>query len=456
MMERQAALYVRISSDPSGMRLGVTRQLEDCQIKASAMGWHVARVYEDNDVSASTARRRPQYEQMLADIEAGRISAVVVWDLDRLTRRPIEIEHFIDLADRYGVQLASVGGDADLSTDNGRLFARIKGAVARSEVERKSTRQKRANLQRAHSGAPSGGRRPFGYTPDRMALVPDEAEAVRDAAESLLAGDSIRSIAARMNAAGFVTTAGRHWRPTELRRMLAKPRYAGLVVYQDEVLGCGNWPPILDIDTHHAIQSVLSDPRRHASGPPRQHLLSGVARCGTCDGRIFGVMEKNKGALYRCESRRHVTRRADQVDELVQRLMLGTLMKADAADVLVTPRSGEAAATLRAEDAALRNRLKGLAEAFAVGEIDRAQLRAGTDRLRSRLDSINSQLAGMARTPLLTDLMAADDLERFWSNLSTERRRAVIGTLISIRLHPPGRGARVFDQRTVEITWKAA
>ena len=55
---------------------------------------------------------------------------MVVWELDRLYRRPMELEYFVDLADDKHVALASIGGDADLSTDNGRLFARIKGAVA--------------------------------------------------------------------------------------------------------------------------------------------------------------------------------------------------------------------------------------------------------------------------------------------------------------------------------------
>ena len=77
----------------------------------------------------------------------------MVWDLDRLHRRPIELEQFLDVADRHGVAMASVGG-VDLATCNGRPVARIKGAVARSEVERKSARQKAANDQRAEARRP--------------------------------------------------------------------------------------------------------------------------------------------------------------------------------------------------------------------------------------------------------------------------------------------------------------
>src|SRR4051812_5246885 len=122
MTTKRAGIYVRISKD-DGRALGVRRQEEDCRKLCNDRGWAIADVYRDNDVSASTGKRRPEYQRLLDDVRARRISAVVVWDLDRLTRRPIEIEEFISLADEHKVSLASVGGDVDLATDNGRMFA---------------------------------------------------------------------------------------------------------------------------------------------------------------------------------------------------------------------------------------------------------------------------------------------------------------------------------------------
>lgn len=68
----------------------------------------------DNDVSATRGTKRPGYEDLLARIEAGDVDAVVVWALDRLHRRPIELEHFITLVERHRVALANVAGDVDL------------------------------------------------------------------------------------------------------------------------------------------------------------------------------------------------------------------------------------------------------------------------------------------------------------------------------------------------------
>jgi site-specific DNA recombinase len=49
-MTRRAALYLRISQDRTGAKLGVGRQRTDCALLAAALGWDVVEVYEDNDI----------------------------------------------------------------------------------------------------------------------------------------------------------------------------------------------------------------------------------------------------------------------------------------------------------------------------------------------------------------------------------------------------------------------
>src|SRR5690606_34296832 len=94
---RAAAIYCRISRDQRGEGLGVARQEEMCRKLAAEKGWPVVDVYVDNDLSAYSGSRRPAYERMLADLESGAIDAVLVVDQDRLTRRPSELEAFIEL-----------------------------------------------------------------------------------------------------------------------------------------------------------------------------------------------------------------------------------------------------------------------------------------------------------------------------------------------------------------------
>ena len=121
--------------------MAIARQLEDCRKLAADRGWSVTEEFIDNDVSASTIKKRPQYGRLLDAVAAGRVDALVTWSADRLSRRPVEIESLIDLVEAHGTALAMVSGDVDLSTPYGKAVARIFGAIARQEVEQKGARQ---------------------------------------------------------------------------------------------------------------------------------------------------------------------------------------------------------------------------------------------------------------------------------------------------------------------------
>ncbi len=75
----RVAIYNRISNDPQGIEAGVERQREDCAALAGRLGWRVYDTYVDNDLSAWTGKRRPDYQRMLSDIRAGKVDAVTVW-----------------------------------------------------------------------------------------------------------------------------------------------------------------------------------------------------------------------------------------------------------------------------------------------------------------------------------------------------------------------------------------
>src|SRR6266581_5138919 len=134
--------------------------------------WTVIERYVDDDVSAWSGRPRTEYRRLLDDIRSGFLDAVLVWHLDRLHRQPRELEEFFEVVDAAGLsRLASVTGDVDLATDDGRFMARILGAVARKESDDKSRRIRRKHEEMALAGRPGGGgSRPFGYRADRRTV----------------------------------------------------------------------------------------------------------------------------------------------------------------------------------------------------------------------------------------------------------------------------------------------
>ncbi len=454
-MERRAGIYARISLDRTGEGLGVQRQLADCRRKAESLGWVVTEEYVDNDISASVGQPRSGYRRLLQDLSDGRIDAVIAWQMDRLCRRTSELAGVLDLLEQRRAVLATVSGDVDPSSASGRLVLELLGSVAQHEVRLKGERQRLANEQRARRGVfLVGGRRLFGYD-NAGVVVAQEAVTLREAAQAFLAGDSLRSVCRMLNERNARTTADGPWRPTELRRTLANPRLAGLSAYRGQVIGTGQWTAILDEDTHRSIVAILADPARRRAGRPRAYLLSGFGRCAVCGARLFGSADPRRpGGIYRCETRQHVHRRADHLDDFVRDLVVGRLARPDAARLFADAQAPTNQPPLQVEDARLRAKLADLAAAYASDAITLDQLTTATARVRGDLERLSAALAAAAGQADLTPLLTADDVGATWDSLPLSRRRRVVDHLMIIGVRPPGRGARVFDPDSVEVAWR--
>ncbi|MEX2292086.1 MAG: recombinase family protein [Mycobacteriales bacterium] len=283
---KSAAVYARISSD-DGQALGVKRQLEDCHKLAATLGWPVGEEYVDNDLSAYSGKPRPEYQRMLVDLADGARDAVLVYQVDRLTRRPIELEQFLDVLTAAKVaQVRFVaGGDLDIGNGDGLMVLRMLLAVAANESATKSRRVKRKMQQNASAGLPHGGyRRPFGYAEDKITIVPAEAEVIRTLAERYVAGESLRSLAMWLDAEGITSVGGGPWRTPTLRALLTSGRIAGLREHQGAVIGPAVWEPIITEQTRARILARMNEQSRTGRRSPRRYLLSGMLRCDKCEG----------------------------------------------------------------------------------------------------------------------------------------------------------------------------
>ncbi|MFT4262473.1 MAG: recombinase family protein [Nocardioides sp.] len=222
-----AVVYLRISEDRTGLQAGVNRQLEDCERLATRRGLAVAAVLIDNDRSAFDGTRRPGYETLLGHVRAG-VSRIVVWHLDRLYRRPRELEALIDLVEDRSLRIETVhGGPLELNSHEGRLMARQFVAIAAYESGHKADRVARAMRQRAATGAWHGLAR-YGYGTGG-ALIPEQAAVIRQMADRFLGGESIRAITAWLNTTtpppGKAARCGRRGRCAAFWAAPASPGY---------------------------------------------------------------------------------------------------------------------------------------------------------------------------------------------------------------------------------------
>lgn len=454
----RCAIYVRISED-DGSAKGVGRQEEDCRKLAASRGWPVAHVYVDNDVSASNGKVRPQYQALLRAIEHGEIDALVVWDVDRLTRTPRELEDIIELADRHSLALGNVGGEIDLSTPQGRMMARIKGTVARHEIEQMSRRIRRQSDQRAANGSPHG---PVSYGFQRVdgrdIVFEPEAAIVRELARRILAGDSLRSIAADLRSRG-VTPPRAEWKSQTIRVILTRPSIAGMRKHRGTIVGETNGEAVLDRDTFDRLTAFFNSPSRkiEGTGRPACHLLTGIAVCGICGGkmRVIPARVTTKGyqnkAAYNCRDCFKTYRDQASVDALVSDLITARL---SAPEFIAGFSSGDGAAETDARNAlaAIDAKLDNASDAYADGTIELAQLARITERLRTERERFAAALAdAMPRT--LPAILSGDNPADRWATAPLEVRRTAVDALMTVTILPAG-GARFFKPESVGIAWR--
>jgi DNA invertase Pin-like site-specific DNA recombinase len=464
---RSAAIYVRISQDRGGAGLGVERQETECRALAKRLGWTVTEVYCDNDLSAFNGRRRPAYERMLTDIDAGAITAVIAWHPDRLHRRAAELERYIGICDKHGVANQTVtAGIWDLSTATGKMVARTIGTAATFESEHKSERLRSARIQQAKQGRHHGGIRCYGYQKDGTTVVPAEAAEIVAACKLVAEGASLRSIVADMNVRRVPTATGKigAWTSQQLRQTLMSPRIAGYSTHKGVIVGTAAWPAIVaDEALWRNVEKILSADGRQTNqkGNAPRWLGSGLYLCA-CGARSMraSVTGGSKRYTYRCanshdKTTAHVTRDAVALDAFVAQLIVERLARPGTIEQLTRHDDIVDVTALRVELAAIGADKDKAAALFADGTLDAGQLATITKRHNQRAATIADTLARAGwRSPL--DALAHGDIAAAWTQLPLASRRAILQVVADIHVLPTKPTTRGFDPHGVAIDWKVS
>ena len=494
---KRAAIYTRISRDEAGTGQKVEDQETDCRALAERLGLDVVEVFTDNDIAATRASRRGRirrrWHDLLDAVRAGQVDVVLATEPERLQREMSDLLEYIKVCQSRGVLTYTVrGGNFDLSNPDGIMTAQIVTATKQAEAEKIKQRARAARVHKVGRGEWVGGRRPFGYEPDGVTVRQVEAQALQRAAVHILTGGSLNAACADLNKRKIRTSTDKEWKPTELRRVLLRPRNAGLsqhrVCGQEqergqhhhtdacvEIVGKAQWPPILDEDVWRGVVAVLKNPaRRTNTTTAHRWLMSGRARCGWTgpDGEVCGGPIKSFSAhskkrktgprpVYTCSSNKHVIRNAAEVDAFVEAVILERLQRPDAADLLAPDRKGDTAG-LHLRDAALQARLDELGRLAGEGVIDPSQLVQATAVIRRQREEITAQLGAKTAGSVLAGVADAPDPAQVWKGLDLSRKRAIVGVLVDVVIlparkgRPPGwrPGETYFDPATVEITWR--
>lgn len=463
----KAAVYTRISLDRTGESLGVQRQDQDCRELADRLGWDIAATFTDNDISATTGKRRPGFEALLTAMEAGEVDALLCWHPDRLYRKLRDLTRLLDVAG--GIEIRSVtAGELDLSTPTGRMVASILGSVATAEVEHAGERKRRAARQKAERGEPKW-KRAFGYLETPTGPIPDPkvAPLVKQAYAAVLSGASLNDVCRLWNDADALTIKGNRWTAPQVSNYLRKPRNAGLRTYQadpheathDDVVGVGTWAPLVDPDLFWSVQALMGD-RSRRPGPKsvRRHLLTGMLQCGKpgCDGHLSALQQRNRDLAYICKRCRGVSIRAGHIEPMVYRLIVGTLEAPDALDLLKAEAHDTAEAErLRVEAGTLHAQLTRLGVDYGEGLLNARQVKAATDVIEAKLSENMRQQQDSERLRVFDGIpLGTPEVVAAVEALSPDRLRAIMDVLMVVTVAPVGKSGKTFNAERVRVVWR--
>jgi DNA invertase Pin-like site-specific DNA recombinase len=460
-------IYTRISAADDD---SASTASQDAELRALAAeeGWDIVRAFNDEGVSGGV--QRAQATEALNMLQDGAADILGVYAYDRWSRQGVEylaeLLKVLRLRREAGNPARFVAIreniDGDGSEDDFELRLSISADMARRERERAKARMRAAAKYRHENGRHTGGPPPFGYrTQDApgggkvLVIDPDEAEIVRGMASRFLDDVGVSTLARELRTDGVPTpkSAARIartkglpedgldrgvWDATTVRRILTSDRIAGRVTHKGRLVTDADglpvtfWEPVLSPDVVERIRARLAPASRPI--PPRraERLLSGVAYCATCGGRLWAGTVRNGVPVYRCPGRgcaRPAFMRAVPLEDFVTARflsMVGDWPEVEVVESVDTSVASALADIERAIDQVLADMRERDADRLALAErLDALYARA--DALRALPPEVTREVRPTGRTLREAWDAAKDD---------HERRRALTHALDHVAVAP--------------------
>lgn len=246
---KKACIYTRVSTtEQANEGYSIEEQERRCRAQIESKGWEYVATYSDPGVSGRTMDRTG-LQAMIAAINAGEVNAVVIYKLDRLSRKQRDTMTIIeDIFLRKDIALVSLNETLDTTTPWGRAMIGILSSFNQMESENIQQRTKMGRDAKAQKGGYAGGKPPLGYKAlnGELVVVPEEAEIVRLVFKLRSEGETLVGIANRLNDMGYKTRKGGKFLHSAIQNIVNnKSTYLGYYSYGGNTSGEIQHEPIL-------------------------------------------------------------------------------------------------------------------------------------------------------------------------------------------------------------------
>jgi site-specific DNA recombinase len=178
----RCAIYTRKSTE-HGLEIefnSLDAQREACEAYIKSQGhegWRLVLDRYDDPAYSGGSLDRPALQQLLRDVDAGKVNVIVVYKIDRLTRSLADFAKLVEIFDAKSVSFVAITQQFNTTTSMGRLTLNVLLSFAQFERELASERVRDKVAASRRRGKWTGGGVPLGYRSENKKLVVDQAGA---------------------------------------------------------------------------------------------------------------------------------------------------------------------------------------------------------------------------------------------------------------------------------------
>ena len=435
---KKAAIYIRVSTDAQAEEgYSIDAQKEQLTAYCISKGIKEYEYYIDGGWSGSNIER-PEMERLICDVKDGKISHVVIYKLDRLSRSQKDTLYLIeDLFLPHNVDFICLVESLDTTTPTGRAMIGVLAAFAQLERETIHLRTRMGMLERVKEGYwMGGGRVPFGYDYDKEQgiLVPNkDADKVRKACELYIQGYSPQNIANML---------GLKYDKLVTQIITRKSNY-GIIEYNG-VEYQGRHEPIITKETYDKVMSAMLD-RSVTRASSSDYLLTGILYCGKCGAKLRYQNWGNKGHKLVCysqqKSKPYLVKDpdcdqeklwADEVENFVIKRLLN--LKNERRTMTPVEYASSALDLLTQQKEDIERKIKRLYDLYS--ESDNNLLLETINENQTRLAKINQKIKNEIKQKNLISARASikdtvDSLDSQWDFMTPKEKKALVRILVN-------------------------
>jgi len=215
--------YIRVSTEGQATE-GVSLDAQSAKIRAycDLNDLELVEIVCDAGKSAKNTER-DGLQQCLTMLNNGEATALIVYKLDRLSRKVLDALNLISEIEGYGASLHSIVEKLDTQSALGKFFVNMTAALSQLERDQVSERTVMAMAHKKelgqHCGSPAYG---FAMVEKKLVKVATECQAIALIQAMKQEGATLQAIADELNNQGITTKRGSQWQPIQVSRVLAR------------------------------------------------------------------------------------------------------------------------------------------------------------------------------------------------------------------------------------------